>query len=245
MSEIIASIVSDSDDNDLAWELSGFLGAPFLRNGSTNNSKCIIRITGKRASIELANKPNMKPLQLDFNKARVTKGRDPLLRAVGNKTARVIDITAGWCTDAIHMARHGVSVVAFEKNKIVYALASHAIRNIEDQVLKNRISLTWGDACEMSHHNEIDAEVVYLDPMYPPAAHSAAVKKPMAFLREIVESGVNNRSLEDEALLEKAMTMASKRVVVKRPHYAPPIASGKVGDIMGKRVRFDIYKPIC
>ncbi|MGI9311841.1 MAG: class I SAM-dependent methyltransferase, partial [bacterium] len=46
-------------------------------------------------------------------------------------------------------------------------------------------------------------------------------------------------------LFEQAMSRAIMRVVVKRPHRAPPLAPGKVGETIGKLVRFDIYKPLA
>ncbi|MFA0521778.1 class I SAM-dependent methyltransferase, partial [Vibrio sp. 10N.222.55.E8] len=61
-------------------------------------------------------------------------------------------------------------------------------------------------------------DVVYLDPMYPHPENkkkSALVKKEMRVFQSLVGA-----DLDADALLQPALTLASKRVVVKRPDYA-------------------------
>jgi len=83
-------------------------------------------------------------------------------------------------------------------------------------------------------------DVVYLDPMFPHRQKSALVKKEMRVFQQLVGS-------DDDAnrLLELARCIARKRVVVKRPDYAPFMAEQKpVSSIKTKNHRFDIYSAI-
>jgi Putative SAM-dependent methyltransferase len=94
-------------------------------------------------------------------------------------------------------------------------------------------------------------DVVYLDPMFPPRQKSAAVKKGMKLLQELLETqneedlnqkksdaadgSSNNDSssqrLDDEIeLLKAALDCARLRVVVKRPIKAPPLGSRNGND---------------
>lgn len=79
--------------------------------------------------------------------------------------------------------------------------------------------------------------VVYLDPMYPHRSKSALVKKEMRILRILVGDD------EDSAkLLTSALQVANKRVVVKRPAYAPPLTGLEPNLVFKtKNNRFDVY----
>ncbi|HBO39366.1 MAG TPA: DNA polymerase I, partial [Pasteurellaceae bacterium] len=81
------------------------------------------------------------------------------------------------------------------------------------------------------------ADVVYLDPMYPHKQKSALVKKEMRVFQHLV--GADS---DADELLEPALKMAKKRVVVKRPDYAEFFA-GKEPHFSRetKNHRFDIY----
>ena len=63
------------------------------------------------------------------------------------------------------------------------------------------------------------ADVVYLDPMFPPREKSALVKKEMRAFHDVVGSDT-----DADALLAPALKLAQKRVVVKRPGYADVLA---------------------
>lgn len=83
-------------------------------------------------------------------------------------------------------------------------------------------------------------DVVYLDPMYPHRQKSALVKKEMRVFQSLV-----GPDEDADALLEPARRLAKKRIVVKRPDYAPPLA-GIVTQaaVVTKSHRFDIYPPL-
>ena len=101
-----------------------------------------------------------------------------------------------------------------------------------------------------SSHNALDMlandpdfvapDVVYLDPMYPHPENkkkSALVKKEMRVFQSLV--GADN---DADALLEPALALATKRVVVKRPDYAEWLNQIKPSmAIETKKNRFDVY----
>ena len=73
--------------------------------------------------------------------------------------------------------------------------------------------------------------------MFPPKEKSALVKKEMRLLQQIVA-----QDTDVEELLNLALTIATKRLVVKRPAYTDFLAgSNPQTSIKTKKHRFDIY----
>ena len=88
-----------------------------------------------------------------------------------------------------------------------------------------------------SHNTESRPDVIYIDPMYPERKKSALVKKDMQILQRL--------HLQDDdpaALLENAILVAKKRVVVKRPIQAEKLNDRIVStSIKSKKTRYDVY----
>ena len=188
------------------------------------------------------------PFSLDFAATRRASKNDPLLKAIGRADS-VIDATAGWGGDAVHLARHGINVIAVEKNPIVAAFLHNAHAACDDE-LKSRLVIKHADACdylrELSLAPDVAPDVVYLDPMFPPSNHSAKPKKAAMLLRRLVGDDIANNETANTTLLMLlgcAIACAKKRVVVKRAHRAPPLLPNRVGCIKSKLLRFDIYHP--
>ncbi len=243
MQKTVISIKCDDASRRLANQLAEFLNAPIIEQEHSLDTKLLktkflLEINHDALSLRVVCQPKLKPFCLDFNMARPGKGKDPLLRAIGANTRSVIDVTAGWCTDALHIARHGIKVLAIEQNRIVAALTTHAARKIEQPDLKNRFILMNGNSIDLLDSLAQSPDVVYLDPMYPEKSKQSATRKELMLLRDIVGAQYNSQQL-----FERAMAWAKHRVVVKRPHYAAPLASGKVGETRSKLIRFDIYTP--
>ena len=73
--------------------------------------------------------------------------------------------------------------------------------------------------------------------MYPHRDKSALVKKEMRVFQDLV--GADS---DADGLLAPALALARKRVVVKRPDYAEPLAGHKPSTcIETKKNRFDVY----
>lgn len=180
------------------------------------------------------------------------KGQD-IAKAVGmNKGAqpRVLDLTAGMGGDAFVLASLGCSVTMVERSPVVFALLrdglaraklsadlSPAIGGELSSTLE-RLKLVEGDSCRWGDRLAmVDAEVMYLDPMFPERSKTAKVKKDMAFFHELVgqDEDANN-------LLPVALEYATHRVVVKRPRIAPFLNDEHPNfQIIGKSSRFDVY----
>ncbi|MCA8917043.1 MAG: class I SAM-dependent methyltransferase [Planctomycetes bacterium] len=179
------------------------------------------------------------PLYVDFSSHDAARRRDagrrlPLARAAGVKVdvrPSVLDATAGLGRDAYTLAALGCRVTALERSALFAAL----LRDGLDRAGSD-IQLVLGDSCEyMASLPGADRpDVVYLDPMFPERRKTAAVKKEMQYMQELLG--------EDDAtaLFAAARNCARQRVVVKRPVHAPELAPPNHA-FEGKTVRFDVY----
>ena len=195
-----------------------------------------------------------------------------------NEGSTVYDLTAGLAQDSCIMALGGASTVHMvEKDSIVIALLEDAFRrmrlvadmctgtgeNAEDGVsgiaveLLSKLSLEQDDAINVAERlaqvpvtSCLRPDICYLDPMFPPRAKSAAVRKNMSILHGLLKTqsyddkGVRER--EEADLLLAALAAARQKVVVKRPMQAPPLGGDLVRKkpssmIKGSVNRWDVY----
>ncbi len=164
--------------------------------------------------------------------------REPLLRAVG-PWLDVVDATAGWGVDAGVLAAAGRHVRMIERHPVLAALLRDALERWRAAGLPeaDRLELVEGDAREVLA--TLTADVVLLDPMYPERGKRARKGEGLHLARALVGDDADQASL-----LDVARTTARRRVVVKRPLHAPPIAGRPPsGALMGRTTRFDIYPP--
>lgn len=170
-----------------------------------------------------------------------------IAKAVGlNKgaTPSVLDATAGMGKDAFVLASLGCNVTLVERQPPVYAMLVDGFRRASQSSdlpwFDERMTLmqdTSQNALRKAIENKDEYDVVYLDPMFPHREKSAAVKKDMAMFQTFV----GNDADADE-LLPLAYQLATKRVVVKRPDYAPFLNEQKPSSqIKTKKNRFDLY----
>lgn len=167
-----------------------------------------------------------------------------LVKALGGmpeQARTVVDGTGGLGRDALVLVQAGFSVQIIERSPVVHALLADGIRRLErdDAELAQRITLHLGESTQwLSAHND-EVFAVYLDPMFPQRQKSAAVKKDLLWLQQLEQAPDDAESV---ALLQAARQCALKRVVVKRPVKAPPLAQQNPSyALTGKAVRFDIY----
>jgi len=172
--------------------------------------------------------------------------KSPLIRALGDSMS-VIDATGGFGVDAWTLACAGRSVLLIERSPILAALLRDALASAQrdDPLAAARLTLIEDDAREVlaaiaAGKGPTEApDAVYLDPMFPPKRRASALpSKPMQFLTAIVGA-----DLDAGDLLAVARRVARKRVVVKRPPHAAPLALGATSTIETKLLRFDIYLP--
>ncbi|MCG4849180.1 class I SAM-dependent methyltransferase, partial [Streptococcus gordonii] len=82
-------------------------------------------------------------------------------------------------------------------------------------------------------------DVVYLDPMFPERTKSAAVKKKFQLLHHLEQP-----CADEETLVEAALAVHPRKVVIKRPVKGPLLAGVKPSyQLAGKAVRYDVLVP--
>ncbi|NCG09308.1 MAG: class I SAM-dependent methyltransferase, partial [Verrucomicrobia bacterium] len=167
----------------------------------------------------------------DYRRTRGGGKSQMIAKAVGLKDStrpRVLDGTAGLGADGFVLASLGCEVHLLERNPLVHALLADGIERgkasdlQEISEIMNRMHLlTVADAleCLASTNATPEADVIYLDPMFPERDKSALVKKSMRVFHDFVGS-----DSDSDALLPLALERAGSRVVVKRPRHAPPLA---------------------
>ncbi len=185
---------------------------------------------------------------LQFTPKYQARGKDPLLRAMG-KASTVLDMTAGWGADALHIAESGRTVIALERHPVVYQLLQQARSELNSD-LKQRLKFLPVDAAQDNAKQNLTRllsqtlafDLVYIDPMFDiKPGSNAKTKRPMRLLQQLVKAPSRTNEL---CLFRQAMDIARKRVVVKRALKAPYLAD-KVpqGSIKSKLLRFDLYRP--
>jgi len=190
-------------------------------------------------------------LHVDFvggavgHRHRFGGGRGQALpRAAGlvrGATPPVVDATAGLGRDAFLLASLGAEVVLIERSPAVHALLAEGMEqareaSAEHAAIIGRMTLLLGDARSLLP--TLSPEVVLVDPMHPPRGNSALVKQEMRLLRDVVGDDPDAREL-----MEAALAAASRRVVLKWPIKAEPMAGLRVPShsIVGKSTRYDVF----
>lgn len=172
-------------------------------------------------------------------------GKNQLLaKAVGMKSGfipSVLDLTAGFGSDAYVLASLGCEVTMLERSPFVAALVENGLERLflKQPTLKNKLHFICIEAKQYLLTLEMKPDVIYIDPMYPNKERKTAAKKEMTILRFLV--GDDNDAVD---LLPLALAAAKKRVVVKRPRLAPQL-NNHTPDVTfkGKSSRFDVYFP--
>lgn len=168
--------------------------------------------------------------------------KDLLAQAVGKKTQTIVDATCGWAQDSLALFRMGYQVTCIERSPVMAALIKDGFERLAQKDWMQRRELVppilqVGNAIEWLGCLSEQPDCIYLDPMFPPKRRqSAATRKSMAILRDILGD-----DLDRHALFDAAWAAAGRRVVVKSPDYAEPLG-GKVSEsYQGKLLRYDVY----
>mgnify|MGYP000017343751 FL=1 len=167
-----------------------------------------------------------------------------LPRAVGLKGGRsptIIDATAGLGRDAFLLASLGSQVTLIERSDIIHELLADGMEAArqaggQHKDIIERMTLIHGDSIDLLPR--MHADVVLIDPMHPPRKKSALVKAEMRAIRDIVGFDEDQR-----LLIETALAIAAKRVVLKWPARAAPLAGLRPAShqITGKSIRYDVF----
>ena len=159
----------------------------------------------------------------------------------GGRSPTIIDATAGLGRDAFLLASLGSQVTLIERSDMIHELLAAGMQAARQaggrhKNIIDRMTLIHGDSIELLP--KMTADVVMVDPMHPTRQKSALVKAEMRAIRDIVGSD------EDQQLLvETALAMATKRVVLKWPAKAAPLPRVQPAShqIIGKSIRYDVF----
>jgi 16S rRNA (guanine1516-N2)-methyltransferase len=169
-------------------------------------------------------------------------------------TARIIDATAGLGHDGLLLAWLGATVTLVERHPILAALLMdartqalcHTDERLHQAVSRMTVVFAKSEAYLSDSAIRKEIDVVYLDPMFPKALtekKQPLVKKEMQILHYLLAMPRPVDSVTDwgDALLPLA-TQVAKRVVVKRPRLANPLADIEPAHRwLGDACRFDGY----
>ncbi|WP_427981940.1 class I SAM-dependent methyltransferase [Agarivorans sp.] len=213
---------------------------------------CLL-LDGNGLSLRWCDEAKLGAIKVDFLAGKAAHrrhygGAEAVSKAVGVKKGQrpsVIDATAGLGRDAFVLANLGCQVTMFERSPWVAALLEDGLNRAKadpdiGEWVTQRMKLIHANSISDIQQHHLQAEVVYLDPMYPHRKKSAQVKKEMRIFQHLV--GADS---DADELLQQALNIASKRVVVKRPSTATPLAGkAAANQLSTKTHRFDIYSII-
>lgn len=236
-----------------ARQTAAAAGLPMEGSGMSPDGRLVV--TPPRLELRLPGDQGL-PLSVDWSQVQVRSAagrtlRQPLARALGIKSRSqpmpvVIDVTAGWGEDAWLMANFGCTVLAVERHRVMFLLLADGLRRAAELNAEAaaRIQLRCRDSITLLGslgHLPDDLrlfrqpQVIYLDPMFP-LGRKTAERKPMKVLRQMVGNDADASSL-----LKAARQSGARRVVVKRPLRAAPLAESPSHHHAGKSLRYDVY----
>lgn len=191
--------------------------------------------------------PDLSPLVMSFEAPRKLTKADDLIKAVGwEKGLRhVVDATGGLGRDALALATFGFHVVACEENPLLQSLWEDALARHTPPRLRFEAQDAVGYLTKLVA-DDARPEVIYLDPMYPHGPRKALQQRELRLIKAAVAStgkmDANVVDAANEVLFDTAMATATRRVVVKRPSWAPPlVTAGITHRYQGRSTRYDLY----
>jgi 16S rRNA (guanine1516-N2)-methyltransferase len=216
------------------------------------SSVSLALMVGEDVSLQTFQLPLPGPVRVDWADGQTLwrlqhgGGRGEMLAKAcgikGDYLPWVVDATAGFGRDSLLLAWLGCRVTLLERSPVVQAL-------LQDGWSGRRRSRCWRRRCSgwiwclptrrrgWASLAGDRPEVVYLDPMFPTREKSAKVKVNMQVFHQAVGADP-----DAAGLLEPALRAAKKRVVVKRPRLAEPLAGREPSIVFeGESSRFDVY----
>ncbi|MDX9873728.1 MAG: class I SAM-dependent methyltransferase [Spongiibacteraceae bacterium] len=242
------AVVADMTPDPRAEALAERLQLPLIATGAPDYS-LLLSYRDDVLSLEPAD-GSSGSIAVDFSggasRHRLQGGAELVVRAVRGRSReplRVVDATAGLGRDSLVLAHAGFDVTLIERSPIVAALLEDGLqraRQARDPAINaaaTRMQLLQGDACRLlAQWRATRPDVIYLDPMFPDERKSALPKKEMRLFQQLLGPG------NDTELLAVARTVATRRVVVKRPLKGPALSERAPSYVLsGKAVRFDVY----
>lgn len=201
-----------------------------------------LRLDGERPGRGVA--PRLESLSLSGI------SRQPLIRAMGKSRGLVVDATAGLGGDAFLVAAAGFEVAALERSALLAEMLADEVARIRHSASAPHRAAA--ERMQVIHRDSIAAladrspslawvrakpVAVLMDPMYPQDPSATALPaKPIRVVRALVGDDPDQR-----ALFDAVRACDPGRIVVKRPHSAPPLVPGPDLEFAGKLARLDVY----
>ncbi len=230
-----------------AAALSIRLGLPLIDTPQADGPALMLEYRGGRLTLCDHRERRARPVFVDIE-ASIRRypslpapKRGPFAQAIGRRTRTIIDATAGWGQDLGLLVAMGYRVTAVERSPVMAALLEDGLSRLAvNSDVRGPFELprlVVADAIHYLSDLHEPPDCVYLDPMFPPKRkQSALARRRLRLLREVVGDDEDRRRL-----FTSARQAATKRVVVKRPDEAPPIADHPDETYAGKLVRYDVY----
>jgi len=252
----IAVLVVDESDQQKSEQLAEKFQVPLI-NSVTKEDGYLLLYSEGALKIMRTDEKIKSAFSIDFfstkakhHKLNQGRGKLPIIKACGikhNQRPSIIDATAGLGQDSFLLASFGSMVTCIEQQPIIAELLMDALSRAKrgsDKLgsesiieIANRMNVIC-DYAE-TYLKRHQADVVYLDPMYPIQENpkQAKVKKQMQLLRDLDGTESN-----EQALFASAIKACKKRLVVKRPNWASHLAGKEpTHHIPGKTHRYDVY----
>lgn len=235
----VTAVGGDADTVAHAAALAAELGVELLANAPASTLCLQVSAGGCRLAVPGFAEPlGLAVDDLEVRRRAASGKRLELLRACGWPLAgkHVLDATAGFGRDAFVLAMAGAAVDMIEREPLLHVLLRDAIARAGTSTLR----VFHGDALRRMPALFDGHDVIYLDPMFERGG-SALPQREGQVLALLAEHE------RGEALLDVALSLRPKRVVVKRARSQTPLA-GSVAPhhrIVGRRVRFDVYMPMA
>lgn len=152
-----------------------------------------------------------------------------------------IDATAGLGEDSLLLAAAGFTVHMYERNPVIAALLSDALKRAEkseNPLITDAISRMVFHPCdsiEAMKSLDFTPDVVVLDPMFPKRQKSGLIKKKFQLLQQLEAPADDETALFDAAVLANP-----RKVIIKRPAKGPFLAGRKPSySIKSGNIRYD------
>jgi 16S rRNA (guanine1516-N2)-methyltransferase len=183
---------------------------------------------------------------------------EPLAKII-DKKAFVLDTTGGILKDALLMAFLGCKVWTCEAHPIIAKLAQDGLARARNNPIfaniicdDNRFKFFNLDSSILleeflDNKDLIRPDIIYLDPMFGPKRKTSIAKKELQWLQRI--HAVTKSMFPEyspsgaENIFLKALKVAQKRVVIKRPKHAQTLISSPAPSFSKsfQSARFDVY----
>ena len=169
--------------------------------------------------------------------------KEPFAKAIGTRQLSagdiVFDMSCGTGKDALFLLKMKLEVIAIERNPLVFLLLQYYFYELAKikGFPKDKIQLVLGTIENVE--STTPPAVIYFDPMYGKSANvKSAPRKQMAGFRKFL-----GQDYDYLTYLKKALEVASKRVVLKKPLRGSYDLVDKIHhSIKGKSTRYDIYQ---